>query len=303
MNQITADRDGERLDVFLTRIEPALSRSHVQKLIREGEVTVGGKPRKANYKLHVGECVCYTLPEPEPIAVEPEDLPLDILYEDADIIVVNKARGMVVHPAAGVTHGTLVNALLYHCKDLSGINGAIRPGIVHRLDKDTSGVMVCAKNDAAHIDLAEQIRTKSAHRNYLAIVHGNIVPERGVIKGDIGRHPKDRKKMAIVRENGKPAVTHFRVLERFGPYTLVECQLETGRTHQIRVHMASIGHPVICDPKYGPKKRAPFAIQGQALHSHTLVLTHPRTRERMTFTAPLPADMENILKKLRGLRP
>lgn len=303
MNQITADRDGERLDVFLTRIEPALSRSHVQKLIREGEVTAGGKPRKANYKLHVGEGVCYTLPEPEPIAVEPEDLPLDILYEDADIIVVNKARGMVVHPAAGVTHGTLVNALLYHCKDLSGINGAIRPGIVHRLDKDTSGVMVCAKNDAAHIDLAEQIRTKSAHRNYLAIVHGNIVPERGVIKGDIGRHPKDRKKMAIVRENGKPAVTHFRVLERFGPYTLVECRLETGRTHQIRVHMASIGHPVICDPKYGPKKRAPFAIQGQALHSHTLVLTHPRTRERMTFTAPLPADMENILKKLRGLRP
>lgn len=303
MNQITADRDGERLDVFLTRIEPALSRSHVQKLIREGEVTVGEKPRKANYKLHVGEGVCYTLPEPEPIAVEPENLPLDILYEDADIIVVNKARGMVVHPAAGVTHGTLVNALLYHCKDLSGINGAIRPGIVHRLDKDTSGVMVCAKNDAAHIDLAEQIRTKSAHRNYLAIVHGNIVPERGVIKGDIGRHPKDRKKMAIVRENGKPAVTHFRVLERFGPYTLVECRLETGRTHQIRVHMASIGHPVICDPKYGPKKRAPFAIQGQALHSHTLVLTHPRTRERMTFTAPLPADMENILKKLRGLRP
>ncbi|MCI6158053.1 MAG: RluA family pseudouridine synthase [Selenomonadaceae bacterium] len=303
MNQITADRDGERLDVFLTRIEPALSRSHVQKLIREGEVTVGGKPRKANYKLHVGEGVCYTLPDPEPIAVEPEDLTLDILYEDADIIVVNKARGMVVHPAAGVTHGTLVNALLYHCKDLSGINGAIRPGIVHRLDKDTSGVMVCAKNDAAHIDLAEQIRTKSAHRNYLAIVHGNIVPERGVIKGDIGRHPKDRKKMAIVRENGKPAVTHFRVLERFGPYTLVECQLETGRTHQIRVHMASIGHPVICDPKYGPKKRAPFAIQGQALHSHTLVLTHPRTRERMTFTAPLPEDMENILKKLRGLRP
>lgn len=303
MNQITADRDGERLDVFLTRIEPALSRSHVQKLIREGEVTVGGKPRKANYKLRAGEGVCYTLPDPEPIAVEPEDLPLDILYEDADIIVVNKARGMVVHPAAGVTHGTLVNALLYHCKDLSGINGAIRPGIVHRLDKDTSGVMVCAKNDAAHIDLAEQIRTKSAHRNYLAIVHGNIVPERGVIKGDIGRHPKDRKKMAIVRENGKPAVTHFRVLERFGPYTLVECRLETGRTHQIRVHMASIGHPVICDPKYGPKKRAPFAIQGQALHSHTLVLTHPRTRERMTFTAPLPEDMENILKKLRGLRP
>lgn len=303
MNQITADQDGERLDVFLTRIEPALSRSHVQKIIREGDVTVGGKPRKANYKLSAGDTVCYTLPAPEPVSIEPEDIPLDILYEDADIIVVNKARGMVVHPAAGVTHGTLVNALLYHCKDLSGINGEIRPGIVHRLDKDTSGVMVCAKNDAAHVDLAEQIRTKSAHRNYLAIVQGNIVPERGVIKGDIGRHPKDRKKMAIVRENGKPAVTHFQVLERFGPYTLVECQLETGRTHQIRVHMASIGHPVICDPKYGPKKQAPFAIRGQALHSHTLELTHPRTRERMTFTAPLPDDMKKILEQLRRLRP
>lgn len=230
----------------------------------------------------------------------PENIPLDILYEDSDIIVVNKARGMVVHPATGIYTGTLVNALLYHCKDLSGINGEIRPGIVHRLDKDTSGVMVAAKNDTAHLDLAEQIRTKTAHRIYWAIVYGNIKEEAGIIKGDIGRHPTDRKKMAIVHEHGKPAVTHFRVLERFGDYTLVECRLETGRTHQIRVHMTSIGHPLVGDPKYGPRRSCPFAIEGQALHSLQLELTHPRTRERMTFKAPLPEDMEKILRTLRA---
>ena len=242
----------------------------------------------------------FHLPEAKPVEILPEDIPLDILYEDSDIIVVNKARGMIVHPATGIYTGTLVNALLYHCKDLSGINGEIRPGIVHRLDKDTSGVMVAAKNDAAHLNLAEQIRTKAAHRIYWAIVCGNIREEAGVIKGDIGRHPTDRKKMAIVHEHGKPAVTHFRVLERFGDYTLVECRLETGRTHQIRVHMASIGHPVLGDPKYGPRKTCPFAIKGQALHSLQLTLTHPRTREVMTFTAPLPEDMEKILKALRA---
>jgi 23S rRNA pseudouridine1911/1915/1917 synthase len=243
-----------------------------------------------------------SVPEAEPITAAPEDIPLDILYEDKDIIVVNKARGMVVHPASGVYSGTLVNALLHHCQDLSGINGEIRPGIVHRLDKDTSGVMVCAKNDTAHLDLAEQIRTKTAHRTYWAIVHGNIKEEAGIIKGDIGRHPTDRKKMAIVRENGKPAVTHFKVLERFGEYTLVECKLETGRTHQIRVHMTSIGHPLVNDPKYGPKKSSPFAIQGQALHSLQLTLTHPVTKEEMTFTAPVPSDMEKILTGLRNKR-
>ena len=298
----TAEEKGQRLDVFVVERFPELSRSHVQKLIEQGNVLVDGSVRKANYKLRGGEAVQVTVPQAEPISVEPEDIPLDILYEDKDIIVVNKARGMVVHPASGVYSGTLVNALLYHCQDLSGINGEIRPGIVHRLDKDTSGVMVCAKNDPAHLDLAEQIRTKTAHRTYWAIVHGNIKEEAGIIKGDIGRHPTDRKKMASVRENGKPAVTHFKVLERFGEYTLVECQLETGRTHQIRVHMTSIGHPLINDPKYGPKKSSPFAINGQALHSLQLTLTHPVTKEEMTFTAPLPTDMEKILTGLRNKR-
>ncbi len=291
---------GKRLDVFLVGLQPELSRSHIQKLIDQSAVLVDGQVRKANYKLRGGETVSLVIPEAEPISVEPENIPLDVLYEDKDIIVINKPRGMVVHPAAGVHTGTLVNALLYHCQDLSGINGEIRPGIVHRLDKDTSGVLVCAKNDAAHLDLAEQISTKTAHRIYRAIVHGNIKEEAGIIKGDIGRHPTDRKKMAIVRENGKPAVTHFKVLERFGEYTLVECQLETGRTHQIRVHMTSIGHPLVNDPKYGPKKSSPFAIKGQALHSLTLTLTHPVTREEMTFTAPLPQDMEKILTGLRN---
>lgn len=298
----TAEEKGQRLDVFVVEKCPELSRSHVQKLIEQGHVLVDGAQRKANFKLRGGEVVQVAQPEAEPITAAPEDIPLDILFEDKDIIVVNKARGMVVHPASGVYSGTLVNALLYHCQDLSGINGEIRPGIVHRLDKDTSGVMVCAKNDTAHLDLAEQIRTKAAHRTYWAIVHGNIKEEAGIIKGDIGRHPTDRKKMAIVRENGKPAVTHFKVLERFGEYTLVECKLETGRTHQIRVHMNSIGHPLINDPKYGPKKSSSFAIQGQALHSLQLTLTHPVTKEEMTFTAPLPADMEKILTGLRNKR-
>jgi len=298
--QYTADKEGERLDVFLTRMEPELSRAHIQKLVAAGKAEVSGRARKSNYKLQAGEMVSLTIPAAQPVAILPEDIPLDVLYEDADIIVVNKPRGMVVHPATGVYSGTLVNALLFHCHDLSGINGEIRPGIVHRLDKDTSGVMVAAKNDAAHIDLAEQIRTKTAHRIYNAIVCGNIREEAGIIKGDIGRHPTDRKKMAIVHEHGKPAVTHFRVLERFGDYTLVECRLETGRTHQIRVHMASIGHPVLGDPKYGPRKACPFAIEGQALHSLSLSLTHPVTRERTTFTAPLPEDMANILKVLRA---
>jgi 23S rRNA pseudouridine1911/1915/1917 synthase len=296
-----ADKDGERLDVFLVRQQPELSRAHVQKLIASGEVLVDGRARKANFKLKAGASVSFKLPEAAPIEVKPEDIPLDILYEDEDIIVVNKARGMVVHPAAGVDSGTLVNALLFHCHDLSGINGEIRPGIVHRLDKDTSGVMVAAKNDKAHLNLAEQIGTKTAHRSYLAVVHGNIKEEAGIIKGDIGRHPTDRKRMAIVQENGKPAVTHFKVLERFGDYTLVECRLETGRTHQIRVHMTSIGHPLVNDPKYG-RGKTPFGIKGQALHSRQLTLKHPATGEEMTFKAPLPEDMEKILATLRNRR-
>lgn len=297
----TADRTDERLDLFLVRRLPDLSRSYAQRLIADGQVTVDGTARKANYKLRGGEEIVCTMPPAEEIEICAEDIPLDILYEDADIIVVNKARGMVVHPAAGIYTGTLVNALLWHCHDLSGINGALRPGIVHRLDKDTSGVMVAAKNDMAHHYLARQIRDKDARREYRAIVHGNIVPRAGVITGDIGRHPTDRKKMAIVRENGKPATTHFEVLERFGDYTYVSCRLETGRTHQIRVHMTSIGHPLVGDPKYTAKKN-PFAIVGQALHSLTLSLTHPRTGTEMTFTAPLPADMEEILHTLHSGR-
>lgn len=310
----TAEQAGERLDVFLTRQKLEISRAHIQKLITEEKVFVDGRVRKANYKLRGNEQISITVPEPEPIEIKAENIPIDVLYEDEDIIVVNKARGMVVHPAAGVHTGTLVNALLYHCHDLSGINGEIRPGIVHRLDKDTSGVMVCAKNDKAHIDLAEQIRTKAAHRVYQAIVYGNIKEDAGIIKGDIGRHPTARKKMAIVRENGKPAITHFKVLERFGDYTLVECRLETGRTHQIRVHMTSIGHPLINDPKYGAKKVSPFSIKGQALHSQLLTLKHPVTGKEMTFEAPRPDDMKKILtglydqlakrrKKVAAMRP
>lgn len=293
-----ANRTGERLDRALVKQLPDLSRSYVQRLIEAGQVLVDGTVRKANYKLRGGEEIVCTLPPAEEVEIHAENIPLDILYEDADIIVINKRRGMVVHPAAGVTSGTLVNALLHHCHDLSGINGTLRPGIVHRLDKDTSGVMVAAKNDMAHHFLARQIRDKEARREYRAIVHGNIVPRAGIITGDIGRHPNDRKKMAIVRENGKPATTHFEVLERFGAYSYIACCLETGRTHQIRVHLTSIGHPLVGDTKYTAKKH-PFAIAGQALHSFTLSLTHPRMGKNMSFTAPLPADMEEILRVLR----
>ena len=299
MTEFTADRDGERLDVFLARMDETLSRSRVQRLIADGHVMVDGKTPKARQRRSEGATVAVEMPEPEATDILPEQIPLDILYEDEDVIVVNKARGMVVHPAAGVSRGTLVNALLAHCKDLSGINGALRPGIVHRLDKDTSGVMIAAKNDAAHRSLAEQIQQKTAKRVYWAILTGNIAEEEGVIHGAIGRNPKDRQKMAVVRENGKDATTNFRVLERFGAYTLVECRLMTGRTHQIRVHMAYIGHPVVGDPKYGAKK-CPFSIEGQALHSKTLMFTHPRTGERMEFEAPLPEDMQMILDDLRG---
>ena len=298
-NIAAAENDvGQRLDIYLAaKLE--VSRSNMQKLLEEGRVFRGAKVFKANYKVKVGDVFTVMLPEPELLEIRSEAIPLDVIFEDEDVVVVNKSRGMVVHPAPGHYTGTLVNALLHHCQNLSGINNVIRPGIVHRLDKDTSGVMVCAKNDKAHVNLAEQIRTKSAHRIYRAVVHGNIKEEAGIIKGDIGRHLTDRKKMAIVQENGKSAVTHFKVLERFGDYTLVECQLETGRTHQIRVHMTSIGHPLVNDPKYGPRKTTPFAIAGQALHSLLLTLRHPSTGAEMQFEAPLPEDMEKILTALR----
>ena len=298
-----AVNSGERLDVFLTEQNQDFSRSHVQKLIADGKVMVNGQQRKANFKLTAGDEITLEIPEAVEAEILPEDIPLDILYEDKDIIVINKARGMVVHPAAGVFSGTLVNALMHHCTDLSGINGGLRPGIVHRLDKDTSGVMVAAKSDKAHLSLAQQIKDKTAHRIYQAIVYGNIKEEAGIIKGDIGRHPVDRKKMAIVQD-GKSAVTHFKVLERFGEYTLVECALETGRTHQIRVHMTHIGHPLVGDPKYGTngKRKDNFSIQGQALHSMSLELDHPVTGERMTFNTELPEDMQKILRYLRNTR-
>ena len=288
----------QRLDVYLVSQIDTLSRSHIQKKIEENKILVNQKATKSNYKLRLSDEVKVMIEDPQPIEILAQDIPLDILYEDAHLIVINKKRGMVVHPAAGNYTGTLVNALLAHCDDLSGINGEIRPGIVHRLDKDTSGVMVAAKSDIAHLSLAEQIKEKTATRKYYAIVHGNIKEDEGVIQGAIGRHTTDRKKMAIVFEGGKDATTKFKVVERFGEYTLVECKLLTGRTHQIRVHMTYIGHPVLGDPKYGMAK-SQFKIAGQALHSANLEFVHPITKEKLFFTAPLPDDMEKILKVLR----
>lgn len=288
-----------RLDIFLSAQPDNPSRSNIQKMISEGNVLVNGQIKRSNYKLRPADNIVMTYQPPQEIEAVLENIPLDILYEDSDIIVVNKARGMVVHPAAGVYTGTLVNALLYHCGDeLSGINGKIRPGIVHRLDKDTSGVMVVAKNDFAHNSLAKQIGSKTAVKEYVALVHGNITEEKGIIEANIGRHPVDRKKMAVVTSGGKPATTVFHVLERFKNCTYVKCRLLTGRTHQIRVHMAYIGHPLIGDPKYCNSKNK-FDIQGQALHSLSLTLIHPRTNQEMTFSAPIPQDMQKLLKYFR----
>ena len=289
---------GQRVDIYLSS-ELGLSRANVQKLIDDGKILLPNKKLKANYKVKSGDVFEVIPQEPIPLDVIPENIPLDIIYEDEDVVVVNKARGMVVHPAAGNYTGTLVNALLYRCKNLSGINGVIRPGIVHRLDKDTSGIMIVAKNDAAHISLSEQIQTKSAQRDYLAVVRGNIKEDTGRIETLIARDARDRKRMAVVKENGRKAITEFEVLERFGKYTIVKCHLLTGRTHQIRLHMEYIGHPLVGDPKYSPLK-TPFAIKGQALHSERLKFTHPRTGEVMEFTAPLPEDMHKIVTRLRN---
>ncbi len=294
---ITENEAGQRADVGLASLLE-LTRSNMQKLLEDGRAVKGSKVLKSNYKLKLGEEIIVTLPEPQPLDVQPENIPIDIIYEDDDVVVVNKARGMVVHPAAGNYDGTLVNALLYHCKNLSGINGVIRPGIVHRLDKDTSGIMICAKNDAAHVSLSEQIQNKTAKRTYLAVVRGNIKNDSGVIETLIARDKNDRKKMAVVKEDGRHAVTEYEVMERFGKYTIVKCKLMTGRTHQIRVHMEYLGYPLVGDPKYSPKK-TPFAINGQALHSLTLDFIHPRTGEQMHFEAPLPEDMHKIVTRLR----
>ena len=294
---ITENEAGQRADVVLAAMLE-LTRSNMQKLLDEGRAVKGAKVIKSNYKLKLGDEIIVTLPEPQPLDVQPENIPLDIIYEDEDVVVVNKARGMVVHPAAGNYSGTLVNALLYHCKNLSGINGVIRPGIVHRLDKDTSGIMICAKNDAAHVSLSEQIQSKSAQRTYLAVVRGNIKTDSGIIETQIARDKDDRKKMAVVKEGGRNAVTEYEVMERFGKYTIVKCKLKTGRTHQIRVHMEYLGYPLVGDPKYSPMK-TPFSINGQALHSLTLAFDHPRTGERMEFEAKLPEDLHKVVTRLR----
>ena len=294
---ITENEAGQRADVVLAAMLE-LTRSNMQKLLDEGRAVKGTKVIKSNYKVKQGDEIIVTLPEPQPLDVQPENIPLDIIYEDEDVVVVNKARGMVVHPAAGNYSGTLVNALLYHCKNLSGINGVIRPGIVHRLDKDTSGIMICAKNDAAHVSLSEQIQSKTAQRTYLAVVRGNIKTDSGVIETQISRDKDDRKKMAVVKEGGRNAITEYEVVERFGKYTIVKCKLKTGRTHQIRVHMEYLGYPLVGDPKYSPMK-TPFSINGQALHSLTLAFDHPRTGERMEFEAKLPEDLHKIVTRLR----
>lgn len=291
---------GSRLDVVVRGIDADVTRSRVQKLIEDGEVTVNGSPAKSNYKVKEGDMILVRYPAPEELGVEPEDIPLNIVYEDDDLLVINKPQGMVVHPAAGNYTGTMVNALLFHCDNLSGINGVIRPGIVHRIDKDTSGLLVVAKNDKAHVGLAEQIKEHTVSRQYIALVHGNIPEPKGVIEAPIGRDMKDRKKMAVTFRNSKHAVTRYKVMERFGDkYTLVECTLETGRTHQIRVHLAYLGYPVAGDPLYGPRKN-PLDLKGQALHAFLLGFEHPITGDRMEFKAELPAYFQALLNNLRN---
>ncbi len=294
---LRADKAYRRLDKFLAEAEPSHSRSFYQNLIAKGAVLLAGRPAGASDAVREGDEVVLRIPEAEAMSLEPENLPLCIVYEDADIAVINKAKGMVVHPAPGNERGTLVHAILYHIRDLSGINGQLRPGIVHRIDKDTTGLLVIAKNDAAHQSLAEQIAKKQASRVYTALCYGNFREESGQVNAPIARHKTDRKKMAVV-PGGREAVSDWRVLERFGAYTLLEVSLQTGRTHQIRVHMAHIGHPVVGDRVYC-KQKPPFETQGQMLHAGSLTLTHPSTQERMTFTAPLPEYFQQILEKLR----
>lgn len=299
---VTEETAGDRIDKFLAEQYEDLSRSFLQKLLKSGEVMVGGCPVKASYKVAEGDQISFEVPEAVEPEIIPEEIPLDILYEDHDVILVNKPKGMVVHPAAGHYTGTLVNALMFHCReDLSGINGVLRPGIVHRIDMDTTGVIIACKNDLAHNSIAAQLKEHSITRRYQAIVHGVLKDEEGVIDAPIGRSPKDRKKMAINYNNGKSAVTHYRVLERFREFTHIECRLETGRTHQIRVHMASIGHPLLGDAVYGPAK-CPYKLQGQTLHAGILGFVHPRTGEYMEFSAPLPEYFEELLKKFRNNR-
>lgn len=294
--------DGVRIDRYLSDEMPDMSRSYIQKLIKEGLICVNEKPVKANYRLCLDDMVTCSIPELKEPEIEAEDLPLDILYEDSHIIIVNKPKGMVVHPAPGHYSGTLVNALIYHCKDdLSGINGIMRPGIVHRIDKDTTGSLLVCKNDMAHQKLAEQLKEHSIKRVYEAVVHGNLKEDTGTINAPIGRHPTDRKKMSTRAKQNREAVTHYTVLKRFGNYTYIQCQLETGRTHQIRVHMASIGHPLLGDTVYGPAK-CPFRnLKGQTLHAKTLGIIHPATGEYLEINAPLPQYFVELLDRLTNI--
>ncbi|BBF42442.1 ribosomal large subunit pseudouridine synthase D [Lachnospiraceae bacterium KM106-2] len=298
--KVDADQKGIRIDKVISTYCDDMTRSYIQKLLKEEAVLVNDKIVKANYKVAENDEILLQLPELKELDVEPEDIPLDILYEDSDVILINKPKGMVVHPAAGHYSGTLVNALLHHCKgQLSGINGVMRPGIVHRIDMNTTGVLIVCKNDNAHNCIAEQLKVHSITRKYEAICYGTFKTEDGTIEGPIGRHPVDRKKMAINPKNGKHAVTHYRVLENLGKgYSHVECTLETGRTHQIRVHMASIHHPLLGDDIYGPNKN-PFHLEGQALHARVLGFIHPTTKEYMEFEAPLPEYFTTLLNKLR----
>lgn len=294
----TIKNESGRLDKFLADQLPDHSRSQIQGWIKDEQVTVNSEPSKANYKLQQDDVIALSIPEPVDIDAQPEDIAIDIVYEDKDVVVINKPQGMVVHPSLGHEGGTLVNALLYHIKDLSGINGKIRPGIVHRIDKDTSGLLMVAKNDVAHEKLAEQLQDKTAGREYIGLVHGVIQNDRGTIDAPIGRDPKNRKKYKVV-ENGKPSVTHFEVIERFNDFTLLKLNLETGRTHQIRVHLEYIGYRMAGDPLYGPRKT--LEGPGQFLHAASLQFVHPATGERLSFSAPLPESFEETLDHIRRL--
>lgn len=299
--KLTSDQSGLRLDVFLSQQEENLSRSAAQKLLEDGCVTCGGRAVKKNDKTVAGAVYELTLPELKTPAIEAEPLVLDVVYEDGDVLVINKPKGMVVHPAPGHWSGTLVNALMYHCRDsLSGINGELRPGIVHRIDKDTSGLLIVAKNDFAHQALAAQLKDHTLSRTYEAVVCGGFRDDEGIVDAPIGRHPADRKKMAVTEKNSRSAVTHYQVLERFEGYTHICCRLETGRTHQIRVHMAYIGHPILGDTVYGHKKKE-LGQDTQCLHARQLVFLHPRTGQPVTVTCPLPDYFEGVLQKLRAL--
>ncbi len=294
--QITEEMEDERIDKCISMLIDSLSRSFIQKLIKDGMVTVNGITVKGSYRVKTDDDVSFSLPETAEPDIVPENIPLDILYEDKDVVVVNKPKGMVVHPAAGHYSGTMVNALMYHCgKELSGINGVMRPGIVHRIDMDTTGSVIVCKNDTAHNSIAEQLKEHSITRCYHAICHGVLNADEGTIDAPIGRHPTDRKKMAVNDKNGKSAVTHYKVLRRFKNYTYIECRLETGRTHQIRVHMASIGHPLLGDHVYS-NRTSPYSLQGQTLHAKTLGFIHPSGGEYVEVDAPLPAYFEHLLE-------